>query len=354
MDVAGAQAQVTTDHGEISHQVQNRLLHIDTQMAHIRAQVERLITEASTSSSQFTMLLRHMTDPQPLQGVHERLVALLEHIENQQEQLNLVVSKLPELGDKAQLAAISDTMTRLGRTQFKSNALGETREQHMERALNTLQELLAQREQHQTQSQHSLEEQLETVRQEARGELAAALLPALDSVDLALASGQALVVRQRQEIAAWEQPARAAQAPEVPPPATSAWQKLRRQFAGQAVSVPLPPPAPCPLPEAVTAMPDVLDAWLQGLTLMRERFLAVLAGEGIEVMAALHTPFDPHWHVAVQTEIRDDVAPQTVIRVLRQGYRQHQRVLRYAEVVVARATACQPPVQTEPQEVHDE
>jgi molecular chaperone GrpE (heat shock protein) len=354
MDVAGAQAQVTTDNGEISHQVQNRLLHIDTQMAHIRAQVERLITAASTSSSQCTVLLRHMTDPQPLQGVHERLVALLEHIENQQEQLNLVVSKLPELADKEQLAEISGTMTRLGRTQFKSNALGETREQHIERSLTTLQELLAQREQHHTQSQHSLAEQLETVRQEARGELAAALLPALDSVDLALASGQALVVRQRQEIAAWEQHARAAQAPELPPPATSAWQKLRRKFAGQAVSVPLTPPAPCPLPEAVTAMPDVLDAWLQGLTLMRERFLAVLAGEGIEVMAALHTSFDPHLHVAVQTEIRDDVAPHTVIRVLRQGYRQHQRVLRYAEVVVAWAADGQQPVTTEPQEAHDE
>ena len=138
MDVAGAQAQVTTDHGEISHQVQNRLLHIDTQMAHIRAQVERLITEASTGSSQFTVLLRYMTDPQPLQGVHERLVALLEHLENQQEQLNLVVSTLPELADKAQLAEISGTMTRLGRTQFKSNALGETREQHIERSLHTL------------------------------------------------------------------------------------------------------------------------------------------------------------------------------------------------------------------------
>jgi molecular chaperone GrpE (heat shock protein) len=354
MDVAGAQAPVTTDNGEISHQVQNRLLHIDTQMAHIRAQVERLMAEASTSSSQFTVLLRHMTDPQPLQGVHERLVALLEHVENQQEQLNLVVSKLPELADKEQLTELSGTLTRLGRTQFKSNALGETREQHIERSLNTLQELLAQRELQHTQSQHGLEEQLETVRQEARGELAAALLPALDSVDLALASGQALVVRQRQELTAWEQEqARATQVSEVPPPATSAWQKLRQKFAGQAVPVPLTPPAPCPLPEAMTAMPDVLDAWLQGLTLMRERFLAVLAGEGIEVIVALHTPFDPHLHVAVQTEVRDDVAPHTVIRVLRQGYRQQQRVLRYAEVVVARAAAGQQPVTTEAQETHD-
>ena len=72
---------------------------------------------------------------------------------------------------------------------------------------------------------------------------------------------------------------------ELPPPCR-AWQKLRRKFAGQTVSVPLTPPAPCPLPEAVTAMPDALDAWLQGLTLLRERFLAVLADESIEVMAA--------------------------------------------------------------------
>lgn len=34
---------------------------------------------------------------------------------------------------------------------------------------------------------------------------------------------------------------------------------------------------------------------------------------------------------------RRDVEPNTVVRVLRKGYRQQQRVLRYAEVVVAQA-----------------
>ena len=101
-------------------------------------------------------------------------------------------------------------------------------------------------------------------------------------------------------------------------------------------------------------MPDVLDAWLQGLTLVRDRFLAVLTAEGIDAIQALDTPFDPRLHVAIQAETRDDVAPHTVVRVLRQGYRQHQRVLRYAEVVVARAAACQPTAQTEPQEAHHE
>jgi molecular chaperone GrpE len=350
-----AQVQVTADHDDSTSQVQHRLLHVDTRMAHIQAQVERLMAEVSATSSQFAVLLRQMTDPQPLQGLHERLGELLEHGESHQEHLNLVVSKLEDLAGKEQLAEISSTITRLGRTQFKSNALGETKEQHIERSLSTLQELLTHREEHHTQWQDRLEEQFEAVRREARGELAAELLPALDSVDLALASGQALVVRQRQEVAAWEQQhARTARQPELSPPATGMWRKIRRKFVGRAVPVTSTPPRPPPLPEAVTAMPDVMEAWLQGLTLMRERFLAVLANEGIEAMEALHAPFDPRLHVAVQAEIRDDVAPHTVVRVLRQGYRQQQRVLRYAEVVVARAADGQQPINIVPQEVQDE
>ena len=108
------------------------------------------------------------------------------------------------------------------------------------------------------------------------------------------------------------------------------------------------------LPEAVTAAPDVLDAWLQGLTLMRERFLAVLAGEGaLRLAAALHTPLI-HICTLPSRQRSGTMSPHTVIRVLRQGYRQHQRVLRHAEVVVARAAAGQQPVTTEPQEAHDE
>lgn len=357
MDVSETQvqAQVTAENGDITRQVQHRLLHVDTQMTHIQAQVERLVAEASATNSQFAVLLRHMTDSHPLQGVHERLVELVEHVESHQEQLGLMVSKLAEVAGKEQLAELTSTVTRLGRTQFKSNALGETKEQHIERSLSTLQELLTHREQHHTQRDHRLEEQFEEGRREARGELAAELLPALDGVDLALASGQALVVRQRRDIVAWDQQhSSATLLQESPPAAMGIWQKLRRRFTGHTLSVPSTPPEPCPLPEAVTATPDVLEAWLQGLTLVRDRFLAVLASEGIEAIAALHAPFDPRLHVAVQAESRDDVAPHTVIGVLRQGYRQQQRVLRYAEVVVARAADGQQPVNTVPQEAHDE
>ena len=69
---------------------------------------------------------------------------------------------------------------------------------------------------------------------------------------------------------------------------------------------------------------------------MRDRFAALLAQEQIQPLPALGQPFDPRLHLAIEAETRSDAPPNTVVRVLRQGYRQRQRVLRYAEVVVAR------------------
>ena len=52
-------------------------------------------------------------------------------------------------------------------------------------------------------------------------------------------------------------------------------------------------------------------------------------------MKALGQPFDPDLHHAVMTEAVVDQAPNTVVRVFKEGYRIHDRVLRAAEVVVA-------------------
>src|SRR5262249_56199257 len=130
--------------------------------------------------------------------------------------------------------------------------------------------------------------------QEARGELAAELLPALDSVELALASGQALVYQQRQELAAWDQQQVRTSQPEEPLPSSQGvWRKLRLPFTGQAAFVSPPPQARPRLPDAVAGMPGVLEAWPPGLTLGRDRFLAGLAPEGLDPVSALQSPFYP-------------------------------------------------------------
>ena len=69
---------------------------------------------------------------------------------------------------------------------------------------------------------------------------------------------------------------------------------------------------------------------------MRDRFLALLAQEGITPIQALRQPFDPRLHVIVQSEQRTDLPPNTIVREVRRGFRQNDRVLRYAGVVVAR------------------
>jgi hypothetical protein len=83
---------------------------------------------------------------------------------------------------------------------------------------------------------------------------------------------------------------------------------------------------------------EAYAAWLKGLELVRERLFETLAMEGVEPLEAIGQPFDPHCHVALDTvPTQGDVLPGTIVSELRRGYAVGDRVLRYAEVVVARA-----------------
>jgi molecular chaperone GrpE len=71
---------------------------------------------------------------------------------------------------------------------------------------------------------------------------------------------------------------------------------------------------------------------------VRERLLATLAAEGIRPMTALGQPFDPQLHMAMEvTPAAAETPAGTVTAVIRQGYLAGERVLRHAEVAVARA-----------------
>jgi len=78
------------------------------------------------------------------------------------------------------------------------------------------------------------------------------------------------------------------------------------------------------------------EDWLQGLLLIERKLRATLESLGVERIAAEGQPFDPREHEAVMQEPREDVEPDTVATVARQGYRLGSRILRPAQVVVAR------------------
>ena len=79
------------------------------------------------------------------------------------------------------------------------------------------------------------------------------------------------------------------------------------------------------------------SAWLAGLELSHNRVVSLLAADGIQPIDARGKPFDPRWHVAIDTVERNDLPANTVADVVRRGYQQGNRVIRYAEVVVTKA-----------------
>ena len=79
-----------------------------------------------------------------------------------------------------------------------------------------------------------------------------------------------------------------------------------------------------------------LKSLREGVALTQQEFQAVLARHGIERIEPLGEPFDHNFHQAM-FEIEDkDHTAGTVVQVLQEGYRIHDRLLRPAMVGVAK------------------
>lgn len=194
--------------------------------------------------------------------------------------------------DGTALKKMEEELRKLGKAQFKANVLTERERAQWEDALATIRD----EEQARQQLLDTLVAQQVAA---ARRELLEAVLPAVDGVDKAIATGQRyLRVRDR-----------AAENP-----------NLTRE---KAILV-------SPADRAV------LDGWLDGLRLVRERLLAILEAGDVTPIPSVGHPFDPYLHVAIGTTSQADVAPGTVVEEERRGYQTPDGVLRYAEVIVHR------------------
>ena len=167
---------------------------------------------------------------------------------------------------------------KLGRTQFKANALAEDQNSRIARVLEKL-------EDEQDQEAELIETLVANRVAAAQKAWAQSLFPVLDGLDRAIENGQAYVSRTEGA--------------------------TRAQFA----------------------------SWLKGIYLVRERLLAVLKAEGITPIPTVGHAFDPYLHIAVATtaEVKNGVAPGTIVAEERRGYRMEEDVLRFADVVVYRS-----------------
>jgi molecular chaperone GrpE len=78
---------------------------------------------------------------------------------------------------------------------------------------------------------------------------------------------------------------------------------------------------------------------VQGVAMVQSQILDVLRRHGITPIEAQGQPFDPNLHQAVMQQPAAGTPPGTVLQVLEQGYKIHDRVLRPARVVVSAASA---------------
>jgi len=95
----------------------------------------------------------------------------------------------------------------------------------------------------------------------------------------------------------------------------------------------------------------------EGVRMTRKLLEDTLARQGLKPFSALGQPFDPHLHEAMGHEDRSDLTPGTVSSEVLRGFKLHDRLVRPALVMVARAppaasseaVAETPPAASEPE-----
>jgi molecular chaperone GrpE (heat shock protein) len=189
---------------------------------------------------------------------------------------------------------LEQEIRRMGKTQHKANLFAEEQNAQVKQALAFAQSA-------QEKNVRLLESLSAEHTANAQKDTLEAILPALDGLEHAIASGQRyLNIRDR-----------AASNPSLTPQ--------------QAILV-------SPADRAM------LVGWLDGLNLVYERLLAILETGGVTPIACLGQPFDPYQHIAVGTtgQLPPGITAttNTVVAEERRGYRSPAGVIRFAEVIV--------------------
>ena len=106
------------------------------------------------------------------------------------------------------------------------------------------------------------------------------------------------------------------------------------------------------LGRALALVPEdaVAPGWLEGIQLVERNLHNVLESEGVTKIDAEGQPFEPREHEAVTYEETAGSIEGTVVRVIRDGYKLNDRVLRAAQVAVSKA----PEPEDESKTTHEE
>ena len=88
---------------------------------------------------------------------------------------------------------------------------------------------------------------------------------------------------------------------------------------------------------ALAAAKDADPALRDGVQMIYDQLLGILRDSGVETSDATGEDFDPNLHEAISQQESTDAEPGTVVEQVQRGYRLHERLVRPARVVVAKA-----------------
>ena len=103
------------------------------------------------------------------------------------------------------------------------------------------------------------------------------------------------------------------------------------------------------LEKAIESTGDNSDAIAQGVRLCHKLMVDTLNKQGVEIIDPEGEPFDPNEHQAMSMVENPDMEPNSVLAVVQKGFKLNGRLVRPAMVMVTKAPADQPPVDTEPE-----
>lgn len=83
--------------------------------------------------------------------------------------------------------------------------------------------------------------------------------------------------------------------------------------------------------------PDTIEVYAQGVKMTSDELKSVLSRFGVTEIKCEGSPFDPNLHEALGAEESEAVAEGHILRVFRNAYKLHDRVIRPAQVIVAKA-----------------
>jgi len=88
---------------------------------------------------------------------------------------------------------------------------------------------------------------------------------------------------------------------------------------------------------ALAAAKDADPALRDGVQMIYDQLLGILCDSGVETIDATGQDFDPNLHEAISQQETTEAGPGTVVEQVQRGYRLHERLVRPARVVVAKA-----------------